>query len=111
MNDELTILKLFFLLEKIYRFDDIFSDASTRAFRKLKNANNDISVFGNDPDRYFIMFGMNSVITITCNKINGSVVNVKYSKHEQFEKVSLIYDEIYATAVQHNFLHQVGKFS
>lgn len=111
MNDDLTILKLFFLLEKTYQYDSLFADVSTRSYRKLKNTNNDISVFGNDPDRYFIMFGMNSVITITCNKANRKVVNVGYHKHEQFEKVSVIYEEIYAAAVEHNFLHEVGKFS
>lgn len=41
------------------------------------------------------------------------ITNVSYRKQKAFSSstINKIYEEIYAAAVEHNFLHEVGKFS
>lgn len=107
---DLKILKLFFLLEKTYNFDDMFRHAGLDYRRKRLIRNNDLAVFGDDENRYHIMLQSQSVLIVNCDRISGKIVNVSFKKYEGFSKLNQVYDEIYEAALEHNFLHEIGKF-
>lgn len=109
-EQDLKILKLFFLLEKTYNYDDMFRHAGVAYSHKRLIRNNDLAVFGDNENRYHIMFPGSSVLVITCDRVNGKIVNVSFREYENFSKLDQVYEEIYSAALEHNFLHEIGKF-
>lgn len=109
--DENKILKLFFLLEKVYNYPNIFKMAEySTSFKKL-NKNNEIAVFGEDKGYYHLMYGRQHCISINYKKTSsGDVISIVYNTHEKINMFDQIFKEIYEAAVEHNFLHLVGKF-
>ena len=111
MNDDLTILKLFFLLRQTINYDDMFTKLSFSHKTLIKNK--EICVFPHGVNEYHILAKAESVIVIEGKEdLLVGITNVSYHKRKAFSSstINKIYEEIYAAAVEHNFLHEVGKF-